>query len=218
MIDQRIAYLRVLTPRFRTYSSAAETHLANEIILLELKRTDTIKALEKKLLKFRELIPVYKARFPAYEHMLADQIINLELQLISVKSNKPSQNQPASHPTVLQPPAPQHIQSNNMAGILTERPRQFLNLYWKQGQPVGAPVRTFRRIKYLPLPNAEPYLDQALSGARLDCGRDLHKQLIEYGGAAKVWMTVQVEYEPVNPRANKERFEQYLSAAPTRIF
>ena len=63
-----------------------------------------------------------------------------------------------------------------------------------------------------------PDLDQALSGGRVDCGRDLHQQLIEYGGAAKVWLTVQVEYEPVNPLANKVPFEQYLSAAPTRIF
>ena len=63
-----------------------------------------------------------------------------------------------------------------------------------------------------------PDLDQALSGARLDCGQDLHKQLIEFGGAAKVWMTVQVEYEPVNPLANKQPFGQYLSAAPTRMF
>ena len=63
-----------------------------------------------------------------------------------------------------------------------------------------------------------PYLDQALSGARLDCGRDLHKQLIEFGGAVKVWMTVQVEYEPVIPLANKQPFKQYLSAAPTRMF
>ena len=31
-------------------------------------------------------------------------------------------------------------------------------------------------------------------------------------------MTVQVEYEPVNPLANKQPFEQYLSAAPTRMF
>ena len=31
-------------------------------------------------------------------------------------------------------------------------------------------------------------------------------------------MTVQVEYEPVNPMANKQPFEQYLSAAPTRMF
>ena len=33
-----------------------------------------------------------------------------------------------------------------------------------------------------------------------------------------MWMTVQVEYEPVNFMANNQRFEQYLSAAPTRIF
>ena len=31
-------------------------------------------------------------------------------------------------------------------------------------------------------------------------------------------MTVQVEYEPVNPLVNKVLLEQYLSAAQTRIF
>ena len=102
-----------------------------------------------------------------------------------------------------------------MTGILTER---FPNLYWQPGQPIGAPISNFRQIKYLPLFNAVPNLDQTLSGARLDCGRDLHKQLIEFRGAAKVWMTVQVEYEPVNPLANMHPFEQYLSAAPTRMF
>ena len=185
---------------------------------MELKRIEAIQALEKKLNELTKLIPVYKARFPAYEHVLADHIINLELQLISVKSNNPLPNQPESHPTVLQPHAPESIQSNDIAEIFTYRPRQIPNLYWQQGQPFGAPVRTFRQIKYLPLPNAMPDLDQALSGARLDCEWDLHKQLIEYGGAAKVWMTVQVEYEPVNPLGNKEPFVQYLSAAPTRIF
>ena len=63
-----------------------------------------------------------------------------------------------------------------------------------------------------------PDLDQALSKAMLDCKLDLHKQLIEFGEAAKVWMTIQVEYEPVNPLATKQPFEQYLSAAPTHIF
>ena len=63
-----------------------------------------------------------------------------------------------------------------------------------------------------------PDLDQALARARLDCARDLHKQLIEFNEAAKVWMTIQVEYEPVNPLANKQPFEKYLSAPPTRIF
>ena len=41
---------------------------------------------------------------------------------------------------------------------------------------------------------------------------------MEFGGAAKLWMTVQVKYEPVNPLANKRPVEQYLSAAPTRMF
>ena len=63
-----------------------------------------------------------------------------------------------------------------------------------------------------------PALDQALSGATVDCARYLHKQLIEFNRAAKVWMTVQVKYEPVNPLANKQPFEQYLSTAPTRMF
>ena len=31
-------------------------------------------------------------------------------------------------------------------------------------------------------------------------------------------MTVLVKYEPVNPIANKQPFEQYLSTTPTRIF
>ena len=61
-------------------------------------------------------------------------------------------------------------------------------------------------------------LDQALSGAKVDCARDLYKQLIEFGGAAKVWMTVQVEYKPVNLQAIKQPFEQYLSPALTRMF
>ena len=63
-----------------------------------------------------------------------------------------------------------------------------------------------------------PDLELALSGPRLDFGLDLHKQLIEFGEETKVWMTVQVKYEPVNPLANKQPFEQYLCAAPTRMF
>ena len=63
-----------------------------------------------------------------------------------------------------------------------------------------------------------PDLDKALSGAWLDCGQEVHKQLCEFSGAVKVWVTVQMAYEPVKPMAYKEPFEQYLSAAPTRIF
>ena len=93
-----------------------------------------------------------------------------------------------------------------MAGILTESLQQVPNLYWQLDLPIGAPVSNFRQIKYLPFPNAVPHLDQALSGARLDCGRALHKQIINCRGAAKVWMTVQVKYEPVNPQSNKQLF------------
>ena len=50
--------------------------------------------------------------------------------------------------------------------------------YWAPGQPVGAPVRNFRQIQYFPLPNAFPDLDQALSGALVDCGSDIHKQVV----------------------------------------
>lgn len=52
--------------------------------------------------------------------------------------------------------------------------------YRAPGQPVGTPVRNFRQIQYLPLPNASPDLDQALSGAVVDCGFDIHKQLVEF--------------------------------------
>ena len=155
--------------------------------------------------------------------MLAKQIINLDLQLIAAKTKQFTTHSPTPHPFELHPSEPQSltpqpIQLNDMAGILTERPRQIQNLYWQPGLPIGVPASHFRQIKYLPLPNAVPYLDQALSGARVDCARDLHKQLIEFGGASKVWMTIQFEYEPVNPMANKQPFEQYLSAAPTRMF
>ena len=73
-----------------------------------------------------------------------------------------------------------------MAEFLNDRPRQIPNRYWQPGQPIGVPLRTFRQIKYLPLKNALPDLDKALAGERLDCARDLHKQLIKFNGAAKV--------------------------------
>ena len=90
-----------------------------------------------------------------------------------------------------------------MPGILTERAQHITNLYWQSGQLIGAKVNNFRQITYLPLPNAVPNLDFSISGARLDCVRNLHKARIEFGKAAKVLMTVLVEYEPVNPLANK---------------
>ena len=55
---------------------------------------------------------------------------------------------------------------------------------------------------YLPLLNEVPDLDQALSEAKVDCDRDLNKQLIEFCGPYKVWMTVLLKYEQVNSMAN----------------
>ena len=222
IIDQRLGHLRTLIPQCRAQSAAAEKRVANTIVILEIKRIEAIHALENRFYEFRALIPVYKARCPTYQHVLAKQIIILDLQLIAVKSNQLLPHPPTAHPFAIHPPATnsptlQPLQLNNMARVLTERPQQVPNLYWQLGQPIGVPVSNFRQIKYLPLSNAAPDLDRALSGARLDCRRDL-KQLIEFDGAAKVWMTVQVEYEPVNPMANKQRFKQYLSAAPTRMF
>ena len=46
--------------------------------------------------------------------------------------------------------------------------------YWAPGQSVGEPVRNFSQIQYLPLEDAVPILDQALSGAWVDCALDLH--------------------------------------------
>ena len=107
-----------------------------------------------------------------------------------------------------------------MAGILTERPQQIQNIYWQPGHPIGVPVSHFRQIKDLPLSNSVTDIDQALSEARVDCVRDLHKQLFAKFGVCgnSSSVTVLVEDEPANPMANKQPFEQYLSGAPSHIF
>ena len=105
-----------------------------------------------------------------------------------------------------------------MAGIITERFRLIQSLNWQPGQLIGAQVSNFRQIKYFNIPNAVPDFDQALSGAKMYCGRDIHKQIIEYSKAVKVWIKVQGKCEPVHHFANKQPVEQYLSASPTRIF
>ena len=156
-IDQRLAHLRTLIPQCKAQSAAAEKRLADTIIKLEINYIEAIHTIEKKLGELRALIPVYKARCPTYEHVLANQIINLDLQLIAAKtkqfSSHPFAAQPlaphssAAHPPVTNLPAPQVLQSNEKAGILTESPRHISNLYWQPGQPIGAPVSNFRQIK-----------------------------------------------------------------------
>lgn len=82
------------------------------------------------------------------------------------------------------------VQPNaDMANSLAPRtPRR--HAYFAAGEPVGAPVLNFRQLQYLPFLKVEVDLDKALHGAWLDCGLDLHKQLIEFGGPDKVWMTI----------------------------
>ena len=126
-IDQRLAHLRSLISQCRAQSATAEKHLADTIITLEIKRIEAIHALENRLGELRALIPVYKARCPTYEHVLAKQIINLDLQLIAAKTKHIPTHSPTPHsfallPSEPQPPTPQPIQLNDMAGILTERP------------------------------------------------------------------------------------------------
>ena len=87
-IDQRMAHLTTLIPHCRVQSTVAEKRLANTIITLEIKRIKEIHALEKKLGELQALIQVYKARCPTYEHVLAKQIINLDLQLITAKTKQ----------------------------------------------------------------------------------------------------------------------------------
>ena len=79
IIDLRLAHLRSLIPQCSAQSEAAEKRLADTIITLEKKSIEAIHALERTLGELRALIPLYKARCPIYEHVLAKQIINLDL-------------------------------------------------------------------------------------------------------------------------------------------
>ena len=81
-IDQSLTHLRYLIPRCKVNSAAAEKRIADLIITMEIKRIQAIHTLEKRLGELRALIPIYKARNPTYEHMLAKQIIDIDLQLI----------------------------------------------------------------------------------------------------------------------------------------
>ena len=76
----------------------------------------------------------------------------------------------------------------------------------------------FTQLRYLPFSVVKPDLDNALAAITSDCGTDL-RQMIDGYGSAKVWLTVQVRYEPANPKDEKNKaFEFFLSCAPTRFF
>ena len=76
----------------------------------------------------------------------------------------------------------------------------------------------FTQLQYLPFCVCKPDLDTALSAIISDCGTDIRNMMQSYG-SAKVWLTVQVQYEPANPRDQKNKsFEFYLTCAATRFF
>ena len=152
--------------------------------------------IENKLQELRSLILIFKGESAIW---LTNAIINLDIKRVELSNG----NRSLFHLT------------NAMTSINAVNQRA----YWAPGQPVGAPVSNFWQIQYFPLPNALIDLDQALSGALVDCGSDIHKQVVEFKAAAKVWITVQVRYEPAKPDTDKrEAFDQYLSATATRIF
>ena len=181
----------------------------------------TIQYYDWRLADLRAKMPIYRGS-PNLENWLASEIIDLQLQRIEhLRSYPPPVFIASIIPLTSTVPLPSYPVQHIMPAIITHRKAPKLpnhRAYLQPGQPVGARISFFRQIQYLPLPNAEPDFDQALTRARHDCGQDLHRQLKDFDGAAKVRITVQVEYEPVNPMVNKQPFEQYLSAAPTRIF
>ena len=161
---------------------------------------NTIQLIERRLQQLRTIIPLYKWK-PPLENWLAFEIIDWEIRRNEYLNSHPTPlfQQPlisalslVQRPPQLPLPTPLQNPSaipNTMPGNLTGQPGQTINsrAYWQLGQPVGAPARYFRQIRYLPLPNAVPDLDKALSGAWVDCGQDHHKELCEFGGAVKVW-------------------------------
>ena len=113
-IDQRLSQHCALVEKFKYHSTVAENRYPREIIRCEIKRINIIQELEKKLGELRALIPVFKAECPANEHLLAVQIINIDLQIIVVKLNhihvlSHFSSPPPAAPqlSVLQPPIPQ---------------------------------------------------------------------------------------------------------------
>ena len=91
-------------------------------------------------------------------------------------------------------------------------------VYWRPSTRIRPQMVHFTQLRYLPFSLATPDLDNALGAITSDCGTDI-RRMIEGYGSAKVWLTVQVRYEPANPKDEKNKaFEFFLSCAPTRFF
>ena len=91
-------------------------------------------------------------------------------------------------------------------------------VYWRPSTRIRPNMAHFTQLRYLPFSVVKPDLDNALEAIISDCGTDIRRMMDGYG-SAKVWLTVQVRYEPANPKDEKNKaFEFYLSCAPTRFF
>ena len=74
-------------------------------------------------------------------------------------------------------------------------------------------MKHFTQLRYLHFYVCKPDLDTAFSAIISDCGKDIRNMLQSYG-SAKDWLTVQVRYDPANPRDQKNKpFEFYLTCA-----
>jgi hypothetical protein len=84
-------------------------------------------------------------------------------------------------------------------------------MYWRQSTRIRPQMLHFTQLRYLPFSVTKPDLDIALGAITSDCGTDI-RRMIEGYGSAKVWLTIQVRYEPANPKDEKNKpFEFFLS-------
>ena len=91
-------------------------------------------------------------------------------------------------------------------------------VYWRPGTRLNPIMEHFTQLRYRPFSECKPDFDMALKSIISDCGMDI-RRMVEGYGAAKVWLTVQVRYEPANPRDEKHKpFEFYLTSAATRFY
>ena len=78
-------------------------------------------------------------------------------------------------------------------------------------------MQHFTQLRYLPFNLCNPDLDTALSAIISDCGT-VNRNMMQSYGSAKVWLTVQVRYEPANQRDQKTKsFKFYITCAATRF-
>ena len=150
-----------------------------------------IQHIQYKQQELRSLILVFTGEFSIW---LANKIIKLKVTRVELAQANITLSQPTNTMASIR-----NIQQHHTLWIVTQR------AYWAAGQLVGARIRNFRQIQYLPLPNTSPDIDQALSKAWMNCGLDIHKQLVEFWRAAKVLITVQVRYEPAKPNTENSK-------------